>query len=76
MIYSVLHFFNKKSVEDRGERVHEAYNFKPNDPSYGWNGKIGGTGDTLTPSVFVYYAEIELIDGRKILYEGDVTLVR
>jgi hypothetical protein len=64
-------------VYDRwGERVHEAYNFKPNDPSYGWNGKIGGTGDTMAPAVFVYYAEIELIDGRKILYEGDVTLIR
>lgn len=29
----------------------------------------------MDPAVFVYYAEIELIDGRKLLYKGDVTLV-
>ena len=56
--------------------MHFAQNFQPNDPAYGWDGQIGGEGKALTPAVFVYYAEIELIDGQKILYEGDVTLVR
>jgi hypothetical protein len=46
----------------------------PNDPSHGWDGSVGGK--ILDPAVFVYYAEILLIDGRKILYKGDVTLVR
>lgn len=68
---------NTFQIFDRwGEKVHQATNFQPNDPAHGWNGKIGGTSKLLTPAVFVYYAEIELIDGRKLLYEGDVTLVR
>lgn len=68
---------NSFQIFDRwGEKVHFAQNFQPNDPAYGWDGQIGGEGKSLTPAVFVYYAEIELIDGQKILYEGDVTLVR
>jgi hypothetical protein len=30
----------------------------------------------MNPAVFVYYAEIEYIDGRVELFKGDVTLVR
>ncbi len=68
---------NTFQIFDRwGDMVHQAVNFKPNDPAYGWNGRINGTGNVLTPAVFVYYAVVELIDGRIILYEGDVTLVR
>lgn len=68
---------NKWQVFDRwGAMVHQAVNFHPNDPAYGWNGRINGTGELLNPAVFVYYAEVELIDGRIILYEGDITLVR
>jgi hypothetical protein len=54
--------------------VHEAYNFKPNTPSSGWDGTIRG--DKASPAVFVYYAEILFKDGETILYKGDVTLVR
>ncbi len=68
---------NSFQIFDRwGEMVHQATNFQPNDPSYGWKGQLGSTGKPLTPAVFVYYAVIELIDGRILLYEGDVTLVR
>jgi hypothetical protein len=48
--------------------------FQPNDPSHGWDGRHKG--QLLVPAVFVYYAEIRLIDGRVLLYKGDVTLVR
>ncbi len=57
-----------------GEVVFEYHNFFPNDPAYGWDGTHRGR--QLNPAVFTYYAEIELIDGRVELYEGDVTLVR
>ncbi len=68
---------NTFQIFDRwGEMVHQATNFQPNDPAFGWGGQIGGKGNNLTPAVFVYYAIIELVDGRKLLYEGDVTLVR
>lgn len=63
------------AIFDRwGERVFEDFNFQPNDPAHGWDGNFRG--DLLNPAVFVYVAEIELIDGRLLLYKGDVTLVR
>lgn len=57
-----------------GEAVFEAYNFPPNNPAYGWNGYHRGK--LLSPAVFVYYAEVEMIDGTLHLIKGDVTLVR
>jgi gliding motility-associated-like protein len=57
-----------------GESVYEYYDFEPNNPVYGWNGNHRG--EPMDPAVFVYFAEIEFIDGRVELYEGDVTLVR
>ena len=57
-----------------GDMVFSAQNFKPNDPAHGWNGSHRGK--LMTPAVFVYYAEIRLIDGRVLLFKGDVTLVR
>jgi hypothetical protein len=62
-------------IYDRwGARVYEAYNFQPNDPDYGWDGRLAGK--LQNPAIFVYYAEIELIDGRVLLYKGDVTLAQ
>ncbi|MCP4122818.1 MAG: hypothetical protein GY751_13790, partial [Bacteroidetes bacterium] len=57
-----------------GEPVFQYYNFQPNNPAYGWNGRYRG--QIMNPAVFAYYAEIEFIDGEIRLYEGDVTLVR
>lgn len=57
-----------------GAMLFQKQNFQPNDPSYGWDGRFDG--QLMTPAVFVYYAEIELIDGRTLLYKGDITLVR
>lgn len=66
---------DKFQIFDRwGTLVFTDQNFLPNDPSHGWDGSVGGK--VSNPAVFVYYAEIVLIDGRKILYKGDVTLVR
>jgi gliding motility-associated-like protein len=62
-------------IYDRwGEKVFSASNFQPNDPAYGWDGVHGGK--PMQPGVFVYYIEIRLIDGRKLLLKGDVTIVR
>ena len=62
-------------VFDRwGSMVFEDYNFQPNDPSHGWDGT--NKGKYLTPAVFVYTAEVLMIDGRIILLKGDITIVR
>jgi hypothetical protein len=54
--------------------LFQATDFQANDPAYGWNGRFRGK--LQTPAVFVYFAEILLIDGRTLLYKGDVTLLR
>jgi hypothetical protein len=57
-----------------GEMVFQDKDFLPNDPAHGWDGRLRGK--LMYPAVFVYWANIELIDGRKILFKGDITLVR
>ncbi len=62
-------------VFDRwGESVFEYYNFLPNNPDFGWDGKYRG--EIMNPQVFAWFAEIEFIDGEVKLYEGDVTIVK
>lgn len=58
-----------------GETVYEYYNFQPNNPNIGgWDGTFRG--EVMDPAVFVYYAEIEFIDGLIEIFKGDVTLLR
>ncbi|MBK8193966.1 MAG: hypothetical protein IPK76_12430 [Lewinellaceae bacterium] len=54
--------------------VYEHYNFQPNSPTIGWDGKHRG--QELNPGVFVWYAVLEFIDGTEALYKGDVTVKR
>lgn len=58
-----------------GNQVFEAHDFRPNDPTRGWNGRLP-EGNKFNSNVFVYYAEIELIDGTIIPFEGDVTVIK
>jgi gliding motility-associated-like protein len=57
-----------------GEQMFLKEGFQPNDISGGWDGRYRGV--PMNPAVFVYWAEIEFIDGKVILYEGDLTLLR
>ena len=69
---------NVKSVKrfevyDRwGEQMFSRSNFPPNDPQYGWDGTFNGS--LLNQGVFVYYVEVEMLDGRIELFKGDVFL--
>jgi len=57
-----------------GEVLHEATNFQCNDASKGWDGFFKN--ETMNPGVFVYFAEVEYIDGWIETFKGDVTLMR
>lgn len=62
-------------VFDRwGSLVFEKRGFAPNDPSAGWDGSLGG--QPFSPGVFVWYAELEGVDGRVLIFNGDVTVTR
>lgn len=57
-----------------GEMVYERFNFPTNIPTYGWNGNFRGK--PMNPSVFVFQAEIEFVDGEVEIFTGDITLMR
>ena len=57
-----------------GEQVYGLTNFQPNDPAYGWDGYFRG--EIMRSNVFVYFIEVEFVDGLVIPYKGDFTLMR
>jgi hypothetical protein len=66
---------NKLEIFDRwGERMFDAKDFPINDPAYGWSGKMNDK--YLNSAVFVYYLEVEYIDGSIQLFKGDINLMR
>jgi len=62
-------------VFDRwGAKVHETSDFSPNSSEFGWDGKYKG--NAAAQGVYVYYVEVEFVDGTSDTYRGDVTVVR
>jgi hypothetical protein len=62
-------------IYDRwGAHVFQNQDFEPNNPNLGWDGTY--LGDDMTPAVFVWWAEVLLINGDKLLLKGDVSVVR
>ncbi|MEO8771581.1 MAG: PKD domain-containing protein [Ferruginibacter sp.] len=57
-----------------GEVVFERNNFPPNDPVYGWDGKINGK--FAAPGVFVYTAEVICENGTPFVYKGNTTIIK
>jgi hypothetical protein len=55
-----------------GELVFENQNFKPNDPSKGWNGHFKGK--IANPGVYCVYGKIRYFDGTIDMISQDVTL--
>lgn len=72
-----IEIVNYMRVYDRwGELVYTREKFLPNNDSAadGWDGRFNG--DYVDPAVFVYIIEVKFLDGRVLLYRGDVTVVR
>ncbi|MBR9922504.1 MAG: gliding motility-associated C-terminal domain-containing protein [Bacteroidetes bacterium] len=57
-----------------GDMVYQATDIPPNDPKLGWDGYHKGK--LMNPGVFVYYFEVEFIDGNREIFKGDLTLLR
>ncbi|RMF28900.1 MAG: hypothetical protein D6765_05285 [Bacteroidetes bacterium] len=57
-----------------GEPVYEAAHLPPNDPTLGWDGTYRG--QALNPAVFVWFVEVEFVDGSVEVFKGDVALLR
>ena len=46
--------------------------FQPNEERSGWDGSFKGK--SLNAGVYVWWAEVEMVDGEKIIMKGDVTI--
>ena len=57
-----------------GANIFSASDFPPNDISYAWNGEYQG--EELNPGVFIYFAEVEFLDGSRQLLSGEITLLK
>lgn len=59
-----------------GEQVFAAFDYDPKsqDDTNGWDGTFDNK--KMNPAVFVYYVDIEYIDGRREVLKGDVALRR
>jgi gliding motility-associated-like protein len=56
-----------------GELVHQRKNIQPNDPNQGWDGRFRGK--FMDPGVYAWIAVVSFLDGKIIVYRGDLTLV-
>ena len=69
---------NYMRIFDRwGNLMYEVVDVPPSNSdadSRGWDGKYRG--DKMNSGVYVYLIEVQFIDGRTLLYRGDVTLAR
>jgi len=62
-------------VYDRwGSLVYETRDFQANDGATGWDGNFKGK--SVSPGVYVWYAEASYIDGHKETFKGQTTLIR
>ena len=61
-------------VYDRyGSLLFSAEDFLPGDESNGWDGTVRGR--RAQSGIYVYYAELEFLDGELEIVKGDVLLV-
>lgn len=56
-----------------GELLYETYDLALNDELKGWDGYHQG--QKMNPGAFVWLARISFIDGERVVYSGDLTLV-
>ncbi len=62
-------------VYDRwGETLYEVFDFDINDPTLGWDGSYRGK--DMNPGVYVWYLEVEYVDGQRESFKGHTTLLR
>lgn len=62
-------------VYDRwGNEVYAAFNFPADGSVPGWDGRVNG--DLAPAGVYVYFATVKFINGEKLVFKGDVTILR
>lgn len=57
-----------------GELIFERKNFNPNEPNFGWDGKIKGV--TAPAEVYVYTAEVTCDNLQTFVFKGNTTILK
>ena len=57
-----------------GNPIFDQTDVPLNDELSGWNGSVRGV--TMPPDVYIYVVVVEFVDGKVVLYKGEVTLIR
>lgn len=57
-----------------GNKIFSQTNIQPNDATSGWNGLVNGK--AVNADVFVWWAEIEFVDGYTTIFSGDVNIIK
>ncbi|MBR9921196.1 MAG: hypothetical protein GYB31_10190 [Bacteroidetes bacterium] len=57
-----------------GESMFLAEQILANDPTKGWDGRFRG--ELVDPGVYVYWAELKLVDRTTVIIKGDITVIR
>lgn len=70
----VLQIISLSVFNRQGSLVYQIKNALPEDELSGWDGKFNGK--DLLPGIYVFAAELELLNGTKEWVKGDVLLVR
>ena len=71
---SISQIIDFKVFDRHGALVHQAANFQPETESAAWNGRFRNR--EMNQGVYVYWAELEFIDGERVIVKGDVSLLR
>ncbi|MEO1713792.1 MAG: gliding motility-associated C-terminal domain-containing protein, partial [Bacteroidota bacterium] len=77
MIYtgpSVRVIRNFQIFDRWGSQLYTAQDAQPNDPQYAWDGR--SRGQEMKNGVYIFFAEIEHLDGRLEVLSGEITLLR
>ena len=57
-----------------GNLLFEKVGFLPNDPAWGWDGRYRG--EAMPPGVYLFFAVIEMPNGKEVPLQGSFTLMR
>jgi|GEM_PF-3059727 len=70
-----VRLIEKMVIFDRwGEKVFGIENVEPNDPSVGWDARFKNV--YVESGVYVFYVEVEFIEGTRESFAGDITVNR
>ncbi|MFT4663369.1 MAG: gliding motility-associated-like protein [Gammaproteobacteria bacterium] len=72
--FGVAEVLDFKIFDRWGELQFSDQNFPTNDRTHGWDGYFKGK--PMSSGVFAYFAKIRFVDGKELLYSGDISIIK